>query len=43
MRFYNPVTKANVECEGGVGWQAQENKDLCVKAAMASGYLLQGH
>ena len=42
MRFYNPTTKASIECTGGLGWQAQENKDLCVRAAMASGFQLSG-
>ncbi len=42
MKFYNPVTKASIECTGGLGWQAQENKDLCVRAAMGSGFQLSG-
>ena len=42
MRFYNPVTKSSIECSGGIGWQAQANKELCVKSAMDSGFKLQG-
>ncbi|MEN9597213.1 MAG: hypothetical protein RL236_1647 [Pseudomonadota bacterium] len=43
MRFRNEETKSNIECEGGVGWQAQANKKLCVESAINSGYKLQGH
>jgi hypothetical protein len=42
MHFYNPETKSSIECSGGVGWQAQANKELCVKSAMNSGFKLQG-
>jgi hypothetical protein len=42
MRFYNPETKSSIECSGGIGWQAQANKELCVKSAMESGFKLQG-
>lgn len=42
MVLRHPQTGERVKCNSGAGWQAQESYELCVKAALASGYVMAG-